>query len=454
MPTPILPLTPSASTDISAQDKQWRPAIEPSLTLPPPAMQGASDPSDHSPSIPDVANSIKQLDSTRTSSTGNKKSRTMPASEPFSLPSPPTRTRKIIQMKPPRPQQPDTQSPNKRRKTTSASAPTANPTSAALSNATSSSMVAKPTKKAIRKTAHSLIERRRRSKMNEAFSTLKDMIPACRAGDDEKGKEMHKLDVLNAGIEYLGYLERCLQSMNERAWGSVVDELDGEPVEETEGEKVLVLGTKRKADIQSPYLDRQQHHHPSHPTEQQRDSQPHAQECHCRCPCHNSSHAQPNTALPLSPPPSLEPRPQEHTLTQALAYGSRDFDRDREETTNTAAALLMLTSTDRRRSNDQLAPRPSSPVPAPHNTATSPSHHHHYRHHHQHHQHHMSAETNTPSPPIFHHQRRESVYGPGLGHDQPFQHPDLSRSRPATSSTTTPTIKAGLSVRDLLLSTN
>lgn len=45
-------------------------------------------------------------------------------------------------------------------------------------------------RKIARKTAHSLIERRRRSKMNEEFDVLKNMIPAC------KGQEMHKLAIL------------------------------------------------------------------------------------------------------------------------------------------------------------------------------------------------------------------------------------------------------------------
>jgi hypothetical protein len=44
-------------------------------------------------------------------------------------------------------------------------------------------------RKIARKTAHSLIERRRRSKMNEEFGVLKDMIPACTG-------EMHKLAIL------------------------------------------------------------------------------------------------------------------------------------------------------------------------------------------------------------------------------------------------------------------
>lgn len=44
-------------------------------------------------------------------------------------------------------------------------------------------------RKIARKTAHSLIERRRRSKINEEFSVLKNMIPACTG-------EMHKLSIL------------------------------------------------------------------------------------------------------------------------------------------------------------------------------------------------------------------------------------------------------------------
>ena len=53
-------------------------------------------------------------------------------------------------------------------------------------------------RKIARKTAHSLIERRRRSKMNEEFGVLKDMIPACTG-------EMHKLAILQV-IDLLSYL--------------------------------------------------------------------------------------------------------------------------------------------------------------------------------------------------------------------------------------------------------
>jgi type IV secretory pathway TrbL component len=49
-------------------------------------------------------------------------------------------------------------------------------------------------RKVARKTAHSLIERRRRSKMNEEFGVLKQMIPAC------KDQDMHKLAILQVKI--------------------------------------------------------------------------------------------------------------------------------------------------------------------------------------------------------------------------------------------------------------
>lgn len=50
-------------------------------------------------------------------------------------------------------------------------------------------------RKIARKTAHSLIERRRRSKMNEEFGVLKDMIPACTG-------EMHKLAILQVSAKF------------------------------------------------------------------------------------------------------------------------------------------------------------------------------------------------------------------------------------------------------------
>jgi len=71
-------------------------------------------------------------------------------------------------------------------------------------------------RKIARKTAHSLIERRRRSKMNEEFGVLKDMIPAC------KGQEMHKLAILQASIDYLRYLEQCVTDLKAGRHGTAV----------------------------------------------------------------------------------------------------------------------------------------------------------------------------------------------------------------------------------------
>lgn len=110
--------------------------------------------------------------------------------EDFDLPPPPTRTRKIIQMKP--------KAPGKSSKDTGKASPQPSPDSP--TNASPASKKNPPTatsaagRKIARKTAHSLIERRRRSKMNEEFGTLKDMIPAC------QGQEMHKLAILQVSV--------------------------------------------------------------------------------------------------------------------------------------------------------------------------------------------------------------------------------------------------------------
>lgn len=103
------------------------------------------------------------------------------------LPPPPTRTRKIIQMKPKTQESDDDQpqtSPAKARDTKKKQKQTTTTTTATTTTTTAAG------RKIARKTAHSLIERRRRSKMNDEFATLKDMIPACH------GQEMHKLAIL------------------------------------------------------------------------------------------------------------------------------------------------------------------------------------------------------------------------------------------------------------------
>ncbi|PLB35463.1 basic helix-loop-helix domain-containing protein [Aspergillus candidus] len=174
-------------------------AVSPSNQDHPSRRSSRSDPSVYypvSPTSPDAS----QSRANQPRQTGVKR-----PLEDFGLPPPPTRTRKIIQMKPKAHTQPKPPPPaNKSRE--NAKAPINSPTAAA-SKKKQPSATSAAGRKIARKTAHSLIERRRRSKMNEEFSTLKDMIPAC------QGQEMHKLAILQASIDYVNYLEQCVQDL-------------------------------------------------------------------------------------------------------------------------------------------------------------------------------------------------------------------------------------------------
>jgi hypothetical protein len=98
-------------------------------------------------------------------------------------------------------------------------------------------------RKSARKTAHSLIERRRRSKMNEEFGTLKDMIPAC------DGQEMHKLAILQASIDYVRYLENCIRDLKEADRTSEHTTRDGRPINaERKSIDISTTPAKRQAD--------------------------------------------------------------------------------------------------------------------------------------------------------------------------------------------------------------
>ncbi len=216
--------------------------------------------------------------------------------------------------------------------------------------------------------------------MNDAFSTLKEMIPACRGGDerDGSGKEMHKLDVLNAGIEYLAYLERCLERMNKRqwegkgtAWSSQIKAIEVDDEEEigdsTDNRGLVSMGRQHKGQSEQQYHLGQDK---DEEVETQKKS-PLAPLSACRCDCKSHSRTahenDPKTTLrpsPAPPTPSLDPRLQTHLSPQLSCHSEpvrdRDRARDSEETTNTAAALLMLTSTDRRgNSTADSRPRPS-----------------------------------------------------------------------------------------------
>ncbi|KAA6410819.1 MAG: hypothetical protein FRX48_05129 [Lasallia pustulata] len=223
MPRPGLPPTPASSTDIMGKDNSRLSSLETSFALPPPAIASAgsdrssstsvasslSDSSYHpvSPTSPALTTAER---SRKRSSSGQQQRPAMTTSD-FSLPPPPTRSRKIIQMKPRAQQSHDgvneaspqitPKGPSKKAGAGSHTQPTA----ASTKKQPSSTSVAG--RKIARKTAHSLIERRRRSKMNEEFGVLKDMIPAC------KDQEMHKLAILQASIDYLRYLEQCVADL-------------------------------------------------------------------------------------------------------------------------------------------------------------------------------------------------------------------------------------------------
>ena len=213
MPSPGFPPTPAPSTDIQGRDDPRGANCKSSFALPPPAMitTSSSTPSNDSvqsdssyrPATPTLPAAKVPSRKQRRPST-NQRQMDAAAAADFSLPPPPTRSRKIIQMKPglsheTKPTNPATVSAPNTRKANLASSG-----SQSKKQPTSTSVAGR---RIARKTAHSLIERRRRSKMNEEFGVLKDMIPAC------QGQEMHKLAILQASIDYLRYLEQCVTGL-------------------------------------------------------------------------------------------------------------------------------------------------------------------------------------------------------------------------------------------------
>jgi len=190
MPRPNLPPTPQPSTDITGKSSANAPQLETSFNLPPAALGGRGSVASSSGKSENASDSSYRPPSpsspVATSKPGHARKRSQQSiitKDDYSLPPPPTRSRKIIQMKPKDTQEtPKTSSKTQDAKTTTAA--TNGTKRKQAGNATAAG------RKIARKTAHSLIERRRRSKMNEEFGVLKDMIPACR------GQEMHKLAIL------------------------------------------------------------------------------------------------------------------------------------------------------------------------------------------------------------------------------------------------------------------
>lgn len=236
MPRPGLPLTPGSSSDIKGKDgTQQLATFQLSFELPPPAIHDASrispsgsriSPTDPKPH-PLATTSPASMFPMQPAETVKARRRSSAAKEAkdntFALPPPPTRSRKIIQMKP-RTQDGNTDGAGKDMSKSGGKASAA--TKAGPASATTKTTTAAKTddaagdkgkkkqpsatsaagRKIARKTAHSLIERRRRSKMNEEFAVLKSMIPACTG-------EMHKLSILQASIEYVRYLEDCVSKL-------------------------------------------------------------------------------------------------------------------------------------------------------------------------------------------------------------------------------------------------
>lgn len=192
MPRPNPPPTPGSSSDIRGKDSTAV-NVAPAFNLPPAAF-AETDRASTSSSTPSANGSDSSYRPASPTSPADL-SRKRPAGQQgpvitkddFALPPPPTRSRKIIQMKPREPEVPQQQTPNVSPAILAKTPNNGQSGGKRKSNAAGSTAAGR---KIARKTAHSLIERRRRSKMNEEFGVLKDMIPAC------KGQEMHKLAIL------------------------------------------------------------------------------------------------------------------------------------------------------------------------------------------------------------------------------------------------------------------
>ncbi|KAK0823675.1 hypothetical protein LTR73_008368 [Friedmanniomyces endolithicus] len=222
MPRPVPPPTPGSSSDLRGKEPSGGSITAPAFNLPPTAYQ-EPDRLSNSSSTPSVNGSDSSYrpvsppspaDLSRKRPATAQSGPTVITKDDFALPPPPTRSRKIIQMKPK-----DSSTGAQQQQALPGVAQSVNispPTVGRMPSTASqaggkrkqnNSGATAAGRKIARKTAHSLIERRRRSKMNEEFGVLKDMIPAC------KGQEMHKLAILQASIEYLRYLEQCVTDL-------------------------------------------------------------------------------------------------------------------------------------------------------------------------------------------------------------------------------------------------
>ncbi|XWW93067.1 hypothetical protein V2A60_000995 [Cordyceps javanica] len=417
MPRPGLPPTPGSSTDLKAKDGVNQMAsLHLAFELPPPALHDAArtSPDKLSPGSASTTTTTTQqsqhhqhmsppsypmqaaetVKARRRSSAANKEARDGNAA--FALPPPPTRSRKIIQMKP---RHEDASSSSAAAAAAAAAADTpagkestgkggsgskaskSTAGGASGSGAAAGAGAAKGGKKQpsatsaagrkiARKTAHSLIERRRRSKMNEEFAVLKNMIPAC-TGD------MHKLAILQASIEYIRYLEDCVSQLKAQHGGGGEHRDDvpasGNPLPSIREFHPTFHGEPADVDMSdsdavSPTFTARPDHHvypalPPHQHQQHRQASVspalHAQDAAAARPRHHSySSAVPDTyrhhSFTLSATPSPAFGPQRHgpyarssTSTSASTVTSPALNPQTELDQEATAALLMLNN-DRR----------------------------------------------------------------------------------------------------------
>ncbi|OAA79420.1 Helix-loop-helix DNA-binding protein [Akanthomyces lecanii RCEF 1005] len=393
MPRPGLPLTPGSSTDLKGKDGANHIAsLHLAFELPPPAIHDAARTSPGKlspgssahhgqphhqhmspPSYPmQAAETVKAR---RRSSAATKETKDSNAA--FALPPPPTRSRKIIQMKP---RQEDAVATaeasaskestgkgggaSKAAKTTAASASGSGGAAAAGASGKSGKKQPSATsaagRKIARKTAHSLIERRRRSKMNEEFAVLKNMIPAC-TGD------MHKLAILQASIEYIRYLEDCVSQLKDQHDGDHRGDFSasGNPLPSIRefhptfhGEPGDVEMSDSEA-VSPTFTARPDHHYQAHQHQPSVSPALHAQDAR---PRHHSYSSATSAVGPeyrhhsftLSATPSPAFGPQRHgpyarssTSTTASTVTSPALNPQTELDQEATAALLMLNN-DRR----------------------------------------------------------------------------------------------------------
>ncbi|KAI2624793.1 hypothetical protein GGS21DRAFT_493800 [Xylaria nigripes] len=187
--------TPVSSTEIKGQDYSSKLfSLHSTFELPPSALaqDEVHNPTSSTQSSPEPSNPMPYLQPSETVKS-RRRTAVVPPKE-LSLPMPPTRSCRIIQMKP--------RQSEKGSSTLSSSKGTGTKNAASKPKKQQPSATSASGRKIARKTAHSLIERRRRSRMNEEFAILKGLIPDCEG-------EMHKLAILQAAIEYVHYLKDC-----------------------------------------------------------------------------------------------------------------------------------------------------------------------------------------------------------------------------------------------------